>query len=208
MKERLSANIGSFERPSVKKTARWDAQNRNGGRGGRWWIVAIAGSLWVALVVYPLSLTELREPLILLAVGSWLCLGAVLVTGRWPFAVAAASLWIVEYAAALGLSGRTDSAAPLLGVVCWLTLEIVDWQRLSAHEVRLSVGHAAVAGVLGGAAAVACLGAGLVVAGTVPVLVAVGAGAGIGVLGLAVVLARRALGADLYARTRAQRGLQ
>jgi hypothetical protein len=46
------------------------------------------------------------------------------------------------------------------------------------------------------------------VGGTVPVLGAVGAGAGIALLGLAVALARRALGADLDARTRAQRGLR
>ena len=207
MTARVSGLAEGFERLRARKTAPRDAQNRNGGRG-RWWIVAVAGSLWVALVLYPLSLTELREPLVLLAVGSGLCLGGVLVTGRWPFAVAAASLWIVEYASGLALSGQTDWAAPVLGVVCWLALELVDWRRLGAEEVRRSAAHSAVAGAVGGAAAVACLGAGLVVAGTVPVLVAVGAGAGIGALILAVVLTRRALGSDLYTTTRAERGSQ
>jgi len=192
---RLSALVDGFERPRATKRALAGAQKRNGGRG-RWWIVAVAGSLWAALVLYPLSLTELREPLAPLAVGSGLCLGGVLVTGRWPFAVAAASVWIVEYASALALSGGTDVAAPMLGVVCWVALELVDWQRLGALELRRSAVHSAVAGAVGGAAAVACLGAGLVVAGTVPVLVAVGAGAGIGVPGLAVVLTRRALADD------------
>jgi len=182
---RLSALVDGFERPSAPKGALAGAQNRDGGRE-RWWITAVAGSLWAALVLYPLSLTELREPLAPLALGSGLCLVAVLVTGRWPFAVAAASVWIVEYASALALSGRTDLAAPVLGVACWVALELVDWRRLGAQELRRSAAHSAVAGAVGGAAAVACLGAGLVVAGTVPVLVAVGAGAGIGVLGLAV----------------------
>jgi len=208
MKARLLPLVDVFERLRARKTAPRVAQNRNGGRGRGWIVAGFAGLLWLALVFYPLSLTELREPLILLAVGSGLCMGVVLFTGRWPFAVAAASVWIVEYASGLALSGRTDFAAPVLGVVCWLALELVDWRRLDAHEVRHSATHAAVAGGVGGAAAVACLGAGLVVAGTVPVLVAVGAGAGIGVLGLAVALARRALGDDLYARTRAERRLQ
>lgn len=183
------------ERPRSPKRTPRGAHNKKGGwlRG---WIAAVAGSLWVALVLYPLSLTELREPLAPLAVGSGLCMGVVLVTGRWSFVVAAASVWIVEYASALALSGRTDLAAPVLGVVCWLALELVDWQHLDAQEVRHSAAHSAVAGALGGAAAVACLGAGLVVAGTVPFLVAVGAGGGIGVLGLAVALARWALGAE------------
>lgn len=208
MKERVRALGEVFERPSVKKTARWDAQNRNGGPLRGWIVAAVAGSLWLAVVLYPLSLTELQEPLAPLAMGSWLCMGAALAIGRWPFAVAAASVWIVEYASALALSGRTDMAAPVLGVMCWLTLELVDWRRLSADEVRLSAGPTAVAGALGGAAAVACLGAGLVVGGTVPMLVAVGAGAGIALLGLAVALARRALGPDVDARTRAQSGLR
>lgn len=207
MTARVSALAEGFERPRSPKRALGGAQNRNGGRV-RGVLVGVAGSLWVALVLYPLSLTELREPLILLAVGSGLCLSAVLVTGRWPFAVAAASVWIVEYASALALSGGTDVAAPVLGVVCWVALELVDWQRLGAQELRRSAAHSAVAGAVGGAAAVACLGAGLVVAGTVPVLVAVGAGAGVGVLVLAVALARRALGDDLYAATRAERGLR
>ena len=207
MTARLSALAEGFERLRARKTAPRDAQKRNGGRG-RCWIVAVAGSLWAALVLYPLSLTELREPLAPLAVGSGLCLGGVLVTGRWPFAVAAASVWIVEYASALALSGGSDVAAPVLGVVCWVALELVDWQRLGPLELRRSAAHSAVAGAVGGAAAVACLGAGLVVAGTVPVLVAVGAGAGIGALILAVALARRALGSDLYTTTLAERGLQ
>ena len=208
MNERLVGLFEVFERLRSPKTAPRDAQNRNGGRRGGWIAAAVAGLLWLALVLYPLSLTELQEPLAPLAVGSGLCMGAALAIGRWPFAVTAASVWIVEYASALALSGRTDMAAPVLGVMCWLTLELVDWRRLSAREVRLSAGHTAIAGALGGAAAVACLGASLVVGGTVPILVAVGAGAGIAVLGLAVALARRALGADLDARTRAQRGLR
>ena len=195
MTARVSALAEGFERPRSPKRAPRDAQKRNGGRG-RWWIVAVAGSLWVPLVLYPLSLTELREPLAPLAVSSGLCLGALLVTGRWPFAVAAASVWIVEYASALALSGGTDVAAPVLGVMCWLALELVDWRHLGAQELRHSATHTVVAGGVGGAAAVACLGAGLVVAGTVPVLVAVGAGAGVGVLILAVMLTRRALGVD------------
>lgn len=205
MKAWVSALTEVFARPRSPNRAPRGAQNRSGGRV-RWWTVAVAGSLWVALVLYPLSLTELREPLVPMAVGSGLCLGAVLVVGRWPFAVAAASLWIVEYASALALSGRTDLAAPVLGVMCWLAFELIDWRHLGARELRHAAGHTVLAGGMGGAAAVACLGAGLVVAGTIPLLVAVGAGAGIGVLVLAVALARRALGADLYARARAERG--
>jgi hypothetical protein len=190
-----------FERLRPRKTAAKGAQNAVGG-----WVVAVAGLLWAALVLYPLSLTELREPLVPLAVGSALSMGALLGTGRWAFAVAAASLWIVEYASALVLSARTDWAAPVLGVVCWLTLELVDWQRLSAPEVRHSAAHASISGAVGGAGAIACLGAGLVVEGTVPLLVAVGAGAGIAVLSMAVALARGALGDDLFTTTGAPRG--
>jgi hypothetical protein len=173
----------------------------------RWLTVAVAGLMWVALVVYPLSLTELDEPLAPLAVASGLCLGGVLVLGRWAFAVAATTLWIVEYASALAFSGRTDLAAPVLGVVCWLALELVDGRCLNARELRRSAAQSALAGAVGTTAALACLGAGLLVGGTVPVLVALGAAGGIGVLILAVALARRAL-ADPYVTTHSESGLQ
>ena len=206
MKGWISALAEVFERPRSPKKAPRGAQNRSGDRV-RWLTVAVAGLMWVALVVYPLSLTELDEPLVPLAVGSGLCLGAVLVVGRWAFAVAATTLWIVEYASALAFSGRTDLAAPVLGVLCWLALELVDWRCLNAQELRRSAAQSVLAGAVGGTAALACLGAGLLVGGTVPVLVALGAAGGIGVLILAVALARRAL-TDPYAATHSGSGLQ
>jgi hypothetical protein len=160
------------------------------------WLSLVAAALWTGLVLYPPTVTELREPLILLGACSLLSMAAFVLTARWPFAVAAASLWIIEYGSALTVADRGDLAAPALGVAGWLALELVDWRGLDARELRRVMSSAAVVGVLGLAAALVCVVAGLVVTGTLPLLVALGAGAGVGALGLGVMLTRRALVSD------------
>jgi hypothetical protein len=160
------------------------------------WLSLVAAALWTGVVLYPPTVTELREPLILLGACSLLSMAAFVLTARWPFAVAAASLWIIEYGSALTVADRGDLAAPALGVAGWLALELVDWRGLDARELRRVMSSAAVVGVLGLAAALVCVVAGLVVTGTLPLLVALGAGAGVGALGLGVMLTRRALVSD------------
>jgi hypothetical protein len=170
------------------------------------WLSLVAAALWTGLVLYPPTVTELREPLILLGACSLLSMVAFVVSARWPFAVAAACLWIIEYGSALTLADRADLAAPALGAAGWLALELVDWSELDARELRRVMSSAAVVGVLGVAAALVCVVAGLVVTGTLPLLVALGAGAGVGALGLGVMLTRRALagGSDPFVPARAE----
>jgi hypothetical protein len=160
----------------------------------RLWLSGVAVALWTALVLYPPALTELREPVVLLGAGSLMCMAGLVLTGRWAYAVAAACLWILEYGSALALGDEGDLAAPALGAVCWIALELVDWRALDARELKATMASSAVAGALGLMAAIVCVAAGLLVTGTVPLLVV--AGAGIGALALGVVLTGRALGAE------------
>lgn len=170
------------------------------------WLSGVSLALWTGLVLYPPSLTELREPVLLLGGGSLLCMAALVLTTRWAFAVGAAGLWILEYGSALSLAGEADLAAPALAGAAWIALELVDWRELDARELRATMAASLGPGALGLAAAIVCIAAGLLVTGTVPFLVIAGTGAGMGLLGLGVLLSRRALGSSELTSTGAPRG--
>jgi hypothetical protein len=166
-------------------------------------VITSGGVIALVLVAYPVSVSGFAYatvvPGILSLAGFW----AALVVGRWIFSGLAALAFIATYAIALVLdTGRLDPAAPAVGFALLLLLELCDLVNLMARggivdrdslatRLRYILTICAVGLIVSFGA--------LLAAGWLEIhhylLVILGAACGLAAVGLAVLLARRAVGA-------------